>query len=232
LRRGDSRLSPIRQMASFKNEPMKEGEEVDGHSKDRIAALTDGIYSVAMTLLVIDLKLPDGIELRDSRELAHALIALEPKLTTWANSFFVLVLFYMANLRSMRSLRALDGPLAVLYMVQLALVSLMPFSTALIGEYRPVLLSQVVYSLNMGALAVISLMVSLHITRHPSLVRAPLSPGATRAGQLRAISVLAISAAAVPIAMIWSRGGQTAFLLMLLVIPLTKRLEKDRPSID
>ena len=41
---------------------MKEGEEVDGHSKDRVAALTDGIYSVAMTLLVIDLKLPDGIE--------------------------------------------------------------------------------------------------------------------------------------------------------------------------
>ena len=41
---------------------MKESEEVDGHSKDRVAALTDGIYSVAMTLLVIDLKLPDGIE--------------------------------------------------------------------------------------------------------------------------------------------------------------------------
>lgn len=205
---------------------MKESEEVDGHSKDRVAALTDGIYSVAMTLLVIDLKLPDGIELQDSRELAHALIALEPKFTTWANSFFVLVLFYMANLRSMRALRGLDAPLAILYMVQLALVSLMPFSTALVGEYRPVLLSQVIYSLNMGALAVLSLMVSRHITRQPSLLRAPVSPAAMRAGQLRAISVLAISAAAVPIAMIWPRGGQIAFLLMLLVIPLTKRLER------
>jgi uncharacterized membrane protein len=159
-------------------------------------------------------------------------MALEPKFTTWANSFFVLVFFYMANLRSMRALRALDGQLAVFYMVQLALVSLMPFSTALVGEYRPVLLSQVIYSLNMGALALLSLMVSRHITRHPLLLRAPLSPGANRAGQLRAISVLAISAAAVPFAMIWSRGGQTAFLLMLLVIPLTKRLERDRTPID
>ena len=232
MTRGDSRLSPIRRLASFETDPMKESEVVDGHSKDRIAALTDGIYSVAMTLLVIDLKLPDGIELGDSRELALVLVALEPKFMTWANSFFVLVLFYMANLRSMRGLRALDGPLAVFYMMQLALVSLMPFSTALVGEYRPLLLSQVVYSLNMGALAVLSLLVSRHITRHPSLVQAPLNARAARAGQLRAISVLAISAAAVPLAMIWSRGGQTAFLLMLLVIPLTKRLERDRASVN
>ena len=48
---------------------MNEVEEVDRHSKDRVAALTDGIYSVAMTLLVIDLKLPETIELRDSRAL-------------------------------------------------------------------------------------------------------------------------------------------------------------------
>ena len=78
----------------------------------------------------------------------------------------------------------------------------------------------------MGVLAVLSLMVSRHITGQPSLLRAPVSPAAMRAGQLRAIGVLAISAAAVPIAMIWPRGGQIAFLLMLLVIPLTKRLER------
>jgi uncharacterized membrane protein len=205
---------------------MNEDEEVNRHSKDRVAALTDGIYSVAMTLLVIDLKLPEGIELKDSRDLAQALIALEPKFSSWVTSFLVLVLFYMGNLRSMRALHALDSRLTVLYVAQLALVSLLPFSTALVGEYRPVFLSQVIYSLNMAALAVLSLMVSRHLARQPSLLRVPFDAATVRAGRLRTISVLAVSVAAVPIATIWPERGQTAFWLMLLVIPITKRLER------
>ena len=201
-------------------------EAADGESKNRIAALTDGLYGVAMTLLVIDLKLPERLELRDSGDLAQAMIALEPKFTTWATSFFVLVLFYMGNVRSMRVLRALDGPLVALYVMQLALVSLMPFSTALVGEYHPVLLSQAIYSLNMAGLALLALMVSRRIVRQPSLLRVPLNPGAIRAARFRMTSVLITSVAAIPIAMVWPGRGQFVLLFLLLAIPLSKRLER------
>jgi len=92
--------------------------------------------------------------------------------------------------------------------------------------FPAVLLSQVVYSLNMAALAVLSLLISRHIARRPSLLHAPVSPAVARAGRLRAISVLAISVAAVPMAMMWPGSGQAAFLLMLPVLPLSKRLER------
>jgi uncharacterized membrane protein len=195
-------------------------QEIDGHSRERVAALTDGIYSVAMTLLVIDLKVPESLELLNSHELAQALIALEPKFTTWATSFFVLALFYMGNLRSMRALRTLDNQLAIVYVMQLALVSLMPFSTALVSEYRPVLLAQIIYSLNMASLAVLSLIASRHITRHPSLLHAPIDPDKDHAGNVRSISLLVISVVAVLLSMVWPGSGQLAFLLMLLVKPI------------
>jgi uncharacterized membrane protein len=195
-------------------------QEIDGHSKERVAALTDGIYSVAMTLLVIDLKVPESLKLWNSHELAQALIVLEPTFTTWATSFFVLALFYMGNVRSMRALRTLDTKLVIVYVMQLALVSLMPFSTALVSEYRPVLLAQIIYSLNLASLAVLSLIGSRHITRHPSLLHAPIGPDRVHAGHVRSISVLVCSVVAVLSAMVWPGSGQVAFLLMLLVKPI------------
>lgn len=205
---------------------MKDDEDGDSHTKDRIAALTDGIYSVAMTLLVIDLKLPEAADLQTSGELAKALIGLEPKFLTWVTSFFVLALFWLGHLRSIRLLRGLDGTLVTLYLVQLGFVSLMPFSSALVGEYAPMVLSQVIYSLNMAGLSVLSLMISRHIHRHPALQRMPLSAASVSAARLRVIGLLAISIAAVPIAMVVPGGGNQAFLLMLLIVPISHRIER------
>jgi len=205
---------------------MKEDEEGDSHAKDRIAALTDGIYSVAMTLLVIDLKLPEAADLQTSGDLARALIGLEPKFVTWLTSFFVLALFWLGHLRSFRPLRALDGTLITLYLLQLGFVSLMPFSSALVGEYAPMLLSQVIYSFNMGALAVLALMISGHIHRHPALLCMPLNAASVRAARLRVIGLLVISVAAVLIALVAPGGGNQAFLLMLLIVPLSHRIER------
>ena len=148
----------------------------------RSEALTDGIFAVAMTLLVIELKLPDNGALRSADELAGALGALIPKAISWALSFFVLALFWIGHHRAFAHVRSTDGRLVVLNLLQLACVSLMPFSSALSGEYGRALLSQVVFSINMALLGVTALLVLRYIHAHPELGPKPMSTAKYRSG--------------------------------------------------
>jgi hypothetical protein len=88
------------------------------------------------------------------------------------------------------------------------------------------LLSQVIYSFNMAALAVLALLISSHIHRHPALLHVPLNADSVRAARLRVIGLLVISIAAVLIALVVPGGGNQAFLLMLLIVPISHRIER------
>jgi uncharacterized membrane protein len=59
-------------MATFHN-------QITGHSVERLAALSDGIFAVAMTLLVLDLRVPVTGTVHSERDLWHALLAIAPR---------------------------------------------------------------------------------------------------------------------------------------------------------
>ena len=61
-------------------------------SKHRLEALTDGIFAVAMTLLVIELKIPETAQIKVPEDLIAALLHLLPKFIAWLISFFVLAI--------------------------------------------------------------------------------------------------------------------------------------------
>ena len=87
-----------------------------------------------MTLLVIELKLPDVNAIQSSDALITALADLLPKAIAWVISFFVLAFFWVGHHRAFAYVRKADAKLVGLNLAQLAAVSLMPFSCALIGE--------------------------------------------------------------------------------------------------
>ena len=68
----------------------KSYNEITGKSLERLAALSDGIFAVAMTLLVLEVRIPDGVDPHSDRELVATLIALGPKFGWYALSFVVL----------------------------------------------------------------------------------------------------------------------------------------------
>jgi uncharacterized membrane protein len=194
----------------------------------RIEALTDGIFAVAMTLLVIELKLPDHGTVHSADELAVALAALVPKAISWALSFFVLALFWIGHHRVFAFVRHADAKLVVLNLLELAAVSLMPFSSALSGEYGQSLLAQVVYSTNMALLSVTALLVLRHVHGHPGLGTVPMPTPRYRGARLRIVGLIAISVVAVvigsfvPIPAI----GNMAFMLMALISPMSRAIER------
>lgn len=194
---------------------------------NRSEALADGIFAVAMTLLVIDLKLPEQPPIADAAALTAALVDLLPKAGAWLLSFFVLAFFWMGHHRVFSQLRGVDERLLRLGLVELALVSLMPFSSSLIGEHA-FFASQVVYSTNLALLSLLAWLIVRHVHRHPALSRAPTTRAHYLATSVRVLGVAALGLVSIGVAA-WdpgSRGlGNWAYALMALVMPLSRRLE-------
>src|SRR5579871_4974362 len=71
--------------------------QLAGQSIERIAALSDGIFAVAMTLLVLDLHAPAADLIHGEADLRHALIALAPKLIVYIMSFLTLGIFWVGQ---------------------------------------------------------------------------------------------------------------------------------------
>lgn len=195
-------------------------------SPHRSEALTDGIFAVAMTLLVIELKLPDHAVMHGVDDFAQAVADLLPKFLAWFFSFFVLSFFWTGHHRTFQYVRRADGPLLALNLGQLAAVSLIPFSCALIGEYNEFLLAQVIYSVNLALLSVLALLITRYVHRHPELGPVQMPRPTYEGARLRIAGLIVVSMASVLIAMVLPRSGNMAFMLMGIINPLSRRRER------
>ena len=103
--------------------------------KLRLDALTDGVFAVAMTLLVIDLRLPEGFRPRDGRELVHGLSGLANQALVYVISFYVLGLRWFGIVRSSPRGEEVSEPYTRLALMNLLLTTFVPFTTMVVGRY-------------------------------------------------------------------------------------------------
>ena len=105
------------------------------YPKARLDTLSDSIFAVAMTLLVLDVRLPDSFQATNTRELFQGLVSLVPKLVPYVLSFFVLGLRWLSNihLRSRDEMCSLNY--AKWWLVYHFLITGVPFSTIVVGRF-------------------------------------------------------------------------------------------------
>jgi uncharacterized membrane protein len=108
---------------------------VAGQSVERLAALSDGIFAVAMTLLVLDLRVPANDAVHSERDLWHILVALSPRLLVFLMSVMTLGIFWVGQQTQLNHFARSDRNLAWIHIAFLCSVSLTPFSTALLAEF-------------------------------------------------------------------------------------------------
>jgi uncharacterized membrane protein len=108
---------------------------VAGQSVERLAALSDGIFAVAMTLLVLDLHVPAREAVHSEHDLLRVLIALAPRLLVFLMSVMTLGIFWVGQQTQLNYFARADRNLAWIHITFLCAVSLTPFSTALLAEY-------------------------------------------------------------------------------------------------
>jgi uncharacterized membrane protein len=116
--------------------------QITGQSLERLAALSDGIFAVAMTLLVLDLHVPASEVIHSQGELWHTLAEAAPQLISYIMSFLTLGIFWNGQQAQLNSFSRSDRNLSWIHIAFLFAVSLMPFSTRLLAgfiSYRSVL---------------------------------------------------------------------------------------------
>ena len=108
---------------------------VAGQSVERLAALSDGIFAVAVTLLVLDLRVPANDAVHSERDLWHILLGLSPRLLIFLMSAMTLGIFWVGQQTQLNQFARADRNLAWIHIAFLCAVSLTPFSTALLAEF-------------------------------------------------------------------------------------------------
>ena len=122
--------------------------QIAGQSVERLAALSDGIFAVAMTLLVLDLKVPATEAVHSEHALWRALVALSPRLLVYMMSLLTLGIFWIGQQTQLNHLARSDRGLSWIHLSFLFAVSLTPFSTTFLAEYLAYRLALVAYWFN------------------------------------------------------------------------------------
>lgn len=118
---------------------------IAGQNVDRLTALSDGVFAVAMTLLVLDLRTPAAAAIHSERELLDALLPLAPRLVTYLMSFLTLGIFWLGQQTQLDRLARSGRDLAWMHLGFLCAMTLVPFSTALLAEHIGYRVALVVY---------------------------------------------------------------------------------------
>jgi uncharacterized membrane protein len=127
--------------------------QYSGRDPDRIQALADGVFAVAMTLLVLDVRLP-GAEAADSHALWSQLTDLAPNLAAYLLSFTMLGTFWLAIHALLDLCEESDRVLAWAVLAFLFFVTTLPFTASVLADHSHVRLAVVLYWLNLAALGV------------------------------------------------------------------------------
>jgi uncharacterized membrane protein len=146
-----------------------------GQDVGRIAALSDGIFAVAMTLLVLEIHLPEPNDIHSEAELWAGLVVLAPRLVTWLMSMMTLGIFWLGQQTQLNQLERADRNLSWLHFVFLAVITLMPFSTRLLAEFFSYRLAFFLYWANI-LLAGLALMACWLYAERAKIVRADAPP--------------------------------------------------------
>jgi uncharacterized membrane protein len=121
---------------------------ISGTSVERIAALSDGIFAVVMTLLVLDLHVPARDAIQGERELWEALVGLAPHILVYLLSFLTLGIFWVGQQTQLNQLARADRDMAWMSLGFLFIVVMMPFSTEVVAEFPAYRVALLVYWAN------------------------------------------------------------------------------------
>lgn len=103
--------------------------------KNRVEALSDGVYAIILTLLILELKVPSLGDAPTNAQVVQSLVQMTPKFVSWLISFLMLIVFWINHHYMLHLVKHVDQGYVWLNALILLLQSFVPFPAALMGEY-------------------------------------------------------------------------------------------------
>lgn len=183
-------------------------------SKHRIDAHSDGVFAIVMTLLVLELKVPELARNIGVGEVAYALRHELPGFFSFVITFILAALFWYLHHLLLNFVTELRPQLVVLNLAFLMFVSLLPFSTGMLGHFLRNPVAQTIYFGNQFAIAFL-LFVQWRTARSLEVVN-EVDPRETRIFSIRliALPIAAVAAAVVS----WANSNLSVYMFMAVVL--------------
>lgn len=201
---------------------------VDEKNLHRLSALSDGIFAIAMTLLVLDIRVTPDLDPAGFRQMLHDLL---PKIASYALSFTILAGFWRDHRRILRLAQWMDTVTVWLTLAGLGVIALLPFPTTMLSEYASQPLAVVVYACTVIVIDVLQLAVFFSIRRHPEMAR-PVPPHFNRNFVMDLGSTILVFGVTVPIAFFSPTAALWTWLALVPLKFVLGRHERSRAYQD
>ena len=165
--------------------------QIANRSLERVGALSDGLFAIAMTLIVLEIRVPELGPHATDGDIATALGALAPRFVTYLLSFLTLGIFWNGQQTQLSYLARGNRDLAWLSLLFLAIVALFPFTTSLLAEYLESRLALGLYWLDIAFCGLALLAIWTYIER-AGLLRDDVGPEVGRAVRRRILVAQAL----------------------------------------
>jgi uncharacterized membrane protein len=192
-----------------------EDDEAAKEGMGRILALSDGVFAIAITLLIIEIAVPVATDAR----LAHALLGLWPRYLAYLLSFMVIARFWVIHHEAFRLISRFDTPLIWLNFVLLLFVAFLPFPTAVLGRHLGSPAAAALYAIAVGLASTASVACWWHASGRGKLLRPRVTDAQVRALRARGLSAPVYFALTIPVAVV---APYAAEVLWVLAFPFAR----------
>jgi uncharacterized membrane protein len=174
--------------------------------KSRLDALVDGVFAVAMTLLVIDLKLPESFHPNSAAEFLRGIADLQTQFLVYVVSFMVLGLRWMSLAKLSGPHETVEDGYVLWSLVHLFLITCIPFSTMVVGRYGTFAPAIWLYAGN-------TILAALVAARMATLASPHIGQEDARDRRTGLIVIIAVSLLVVAFSLIQTRHAMALYLL-------------------
>jgi uncharacterized membrane protein len=187
-------------------------------TKGRLEALADGVFAIVMTLLVLDLRVPELAGSPAGAELARRLLELWPQFLAYVVSFLVLGIFWINHHFMLEQIKRSNSRLAWLNILFLMFVALVPFSTSMLGRYRLEQATAIAYGLNLLLILLSCLALWSYATRNRRLVDSEIDPRLVRVRKVTPLVGICIVVLAMGLSFVNPAASYIVYSIMVVAL--------------
>jgi uncharacterized membrane protein len=206
-----------------------ESKGISGLSVSRVNGFSDGVFAVAITLLVLNIALPSFHGQSTEAKIVHGLGALWPHFFAYALSFVIIGAFWVSHHRMFSHIRRIDLTIVWMNILYLLLVVFIPYTTNLMALYGDTKAATILYAGVLGLAGLMQVLICWYAVRENRLVDEDFDHDFSLHFIRGSLIMSGVFLASIGICF-WSPSAAKFFWLLLVITPFIEKWVFDRPS--
>jgi uncharacterized membrane protein len=186
----------------------------------RYSSASDAVFAVAITLLVLNLKVPEIAANMVQRQLPQALASLGPQIFAYTASFFIIGIFWAGHHDLFRAVIKENAGLFWLNLLFLFCIVTLPFSTSLFSTYPNNQLAFIIYNANLAATAATTGLLWFYVSRRHKLINPAISTLLINYINLKNVTITAVFLLTIGLSYVMSPGNARWTWSLVIILQL------------